>query len=467
MSKVSGQQENSSLWPVLILFAAVLTASLFGIWSRPTGFLASIWPANAVMSGILLRLPGAARWPGWIAGMAAFLSADLLTGAGLLKAVMLNSANLAGVALAYAIMSRLSPATLQLRQPLSVLYILAASAAGALASGLCGGLAYPFLFGGDFIPGFTLWWVSEVTNYVAILPIFLSAPPLRQWPAARNWLQRPLRREDLAPLLAVLVSCLGVWGIGGPGGIAFPVLALFWCGLVYPVFLTAVLTLLCSSFALLIISAAHQPGPADHFDLSGLISIRLGVAVIAVAPVMLSVVIADRNKLVTELRYLSNHDSLTGTVNRAAFYGRAERCLQQGHYPHALLMMDLDHFKSINDTYGHAVGDEVLREISRRMQSCLRPQDLLGRMGGEEFALFLHHVSAAEAEHIAGRIRSVIADTPVVVSGQTAVMVTVSIGLTLAEASGTGGLEALLASADAALYRGKNNGRNRVEMALA
>lgn len=121
--------------PVL-LGLLVFYACLFGIYTRPVGFLATLWPANAVMLGILLLRPDSARASGWLAAAAAYLAADLMTGSDLTKAVLLNLANLVGVGTAYAICVRLPPNTVRLRQPGSMLYIALASAAGAAAVGV-------------------------------------------------------------------------------------------------------------------------------------------------------------------------------------------------------------------------------------------------------------------------------------------------------------------------------------------
>lgn len=457
----------SEYLPVLILFMAVFAACLLGIWTRPVGFLANIWPANAIMLGLLLRVPGASRWSGWLAGAAGFMAADLLTGSSLLKAAMLNGANLASIAVAYQVLSRLSTELIRLRQPLAMFYIVLAATLGGMASGLFGGLIDRMLFDGSLLTGFSFWWITEVVNYVAILPIFLSAPSIKEFCQTLEKSNRAaFRKMDVLPALAVVLSCLAALMIGGPGAIAFPVLPLLWCGLVYPVFPTAILTLLCSQFALLFIFSGHYAEYVLGIDRAALFSIRLGASVIAVAPIMLSIITRNRSELLAELRYLTAHDSLTGVGSRAAFRQQAEQLLSEVDQPHAVMMVDLDHFKLVNDTHGHAVGDEVLRETARRISACLRPVDRMGRMGGEEFAVFLKNCPPQAAREIAERILAALAQHPIQVDGRSIPM-TASIGLTLVEAQSNKHLDALLAEADAALYLGKGNGRNRVEVATS
>ncbi|WP_102796963.1 GGDEF domain-containing protein [Bowmanella denitrificans] len=441
------------------LFVLVLLGCLLGIWTRPIGLLASIWPANALMLGFMLRVPQSASVSGWLTGAAAFLTADLLTGSGLLQTSILSSANLISIWAAYLILSRASDNVLGLRHPISMLYLLLASAIGGAAAGLVGMLANPYLFGGSMLRGFTFWWITEVVNYVAILPIFLTAPVQRAESTGHKW---QFRKQDILPTLAVLLSCLAMLLIGGPGAVAFPVLALLWCALVYPVFPTAILTLLCSLLALLTLSDSGFHHNVTGIDDAALFSIRLGAAVVAIAPVMLSIVTNHRNELMAQLRYVSMHDALTGAGNRAAFCQEAERILQQKQHPHAVLMIDLDHFKQVNDKYGHAGGDRVLCEVARRIQSCLRPDDQLGRIGGEEFAVVLYACHPDDAKDIAERIRFAIAAQPVTLSDNKLITVTTSIGVSFVENGASKSLESLLAEADGALYQSKESGRNCV-----
>lgn len=453
------------VWPAALLFVVVFLASLLGIWTRSAGFVASMWPANALMLGILLRVPGASRWSGWLAGALAFMAADLLTETELFKAVILNAANMIGISAAYLLLSRLPAEVQRLRHPLSMLYIVLVALCGGVAAGVIGGLANPLLFGGEVLRGFFFWCVTESVNYLAILPILLSAPALQEWGRWRRLLDGGVRKGDVWPALAVLLSCGAAFYIGGPGAIVFPMLALLWCGLVYPVFPTAILTLACCMFVLLVMSGGAFAEYVAGLDRMSLISIRLGVGVIAIAPIMLSIVTSHRNELLAELRYLSAHDSLTGVSNRAAFLAEAQRVLGEGRGPYAVMMLDIDLFKSINDSYGHAAGDEVLREVARRIRAGLRPDDRLGRLGGEEFAVLLAACPAVAANEVAERIRRSVAEQPVFIRADLSVPVALSIGVACGAGSPASTLDSLLADADAALYVGKNGGRNRVVLA--
>ena len=158
-------------------------------------------------------------------------------------------------------------------------------------------------------------------------------------------------------------------------------------------------------------------------------------------------------------------DQLTGLHNRRYMAGQLEalvRRAQRGGDPVAALMVDIDHFKKINDTYGHDVGDEVLREFAARLASNVRAIDLPCRYGGEEFTVIMPDTRLADAERIAERIRLHVAGAPFrVAQGREILTVTISIGVaaTLGE---TDSPEALLKRADAAVYEAKAAGRNRV-----
>jgi diguanylate cyclase (GGDEF)-like protein len=159
-------------------------------------------------------------------------------------------------------------------------------------------------------------------------------------------------------------------------------------------------------------------------------------------------------------------DPLTGLANRRAFMDRAQRLFDrtgQGEAPVALLAFDLDRFKKVNDTFGHPAGDHVLRIFADVLSRTLRPADLAGRIGGEEFCTVLPGCSAEGALAIARRIRSSFQEDARFVNGQP-IGATVSVGVAIAPEHGSS-LTDLIASADGALYRSKDMGRNRVTLA--
>lgn len=165
---------------------------------------------------------------------------------------------------------------------------------------------------------------------------------------------------------------------------------------------------------------------------------------------------------------MATTDALTGVANRRCFMEKLktqyERLIRL-HEPCAVIMADLDFFKRINDTYGHAAGDTVLQQFSRITQSNLRKMDLLGRIGGEEFAILMPGKTVEEALPAAQRIRHAIEQAHIHADGQPQpIQITVSMGISAVNPRDTT-LDAVLKRADEALYTAKQNGRNRIECA--
>jgi diguanylate cyclase (GGDEF)-like protein len=169
--------------------------------------------------------------------------------------------------------------------------------------------------------------------------------------------------------------------------------------------------------------------------------------------------VLHRSSLVRQLQTAATTDDRTGLLNAGAWRELASqqlaRCVR-ANSPTALLLIDLDHFKSVNDTYGHLAGDAVLSMVGQALKHELRGHDAVGRYGGEEFAVLLTEVDATSAVDIADRVRARIAG----IRPGDGIRVTASIGLALRRSSGT--LNDLLANADTALYRAKAAGRDRV-----
>jgi diguanylate cyclase (GGDEF)-like protein len=174
--------------------------------------------------------------------------------------------------------------------------------------------------------------------------------------------------------------------------------------------------------------------------------------------------ITERKRMDAELLVLATTDFLTGLPNRREFMARLDDELarvQRNVNEHtAVLMLDLDHFKHVNDRYGHATGDAVLRHLAGLMRGQQRKIDTLGRVGGEEFAVLLPGADPAAAGAYAERLRQKVADSPLLLDGEE-IGVTVSIGIAQVLQSDASA-DAALIRADQALYSAKAAGRNRV-----
>jgi diguanylate cyclase (GGDEF)-like protein len=168
-----------------------------------------------------------------------------------------------------------------------------------------------------------------------------------------------------------------------------------------------------------------------------------------------------------ELVKLANYDGLTELLNRRSFFSTAEaaisRCARAGH-GFAVLMLDVDHFKSFNDRYGHAVGDSVLKRVAACLRETVRPHDHVGRYGGEEFSVMVEDITADDVHALAERIRlNIEAHAGKGIDDGRDLQVTISIGVAVTQAVYTP-LSLMLQRADQCLYEAKRTGRNRIVM---
>ena len=178
--------------------------------------------------------------------------------------------------------------------------------------------------------------------------------------------------------------------------------------------------------------------------------------------------ISERKALEHRLERQAQTDSLTGLDNRGHFLEMAERELsrvQRHQLPMALAMLDLDHFKAVNDTYGHEVGDRVLKKFAEICRKSLRSIDLMGRIGGEEFAIVFPETSINRALEVVERLREAVATTEIPLDNGLPIQITVSLGLASFDKSDVN-IDVLLNRADQALYEAKRTGRNRTVVAI-
>jgi diguanylate cyclase (GGDEF)-like protein len=178
--------------------------------------------------------------------------------------------------------------------------------------------------------------------------------------------------------------------------------------------------------------------------------------------------ITERKRFEGQLQYLADHDALTGLFNRRRFEEELDQAValaRRYKRPGALLVIDLDNFKYVNDTYGHAVGDELIGRVAAALRERVRETDVLGRLGGDEFALVLPEVGANDARLVAQElVLALRAGADVVLEGRR-IQATASIGIALIEPTDELTGQELLAEADIAMYEAKEAGRDRVSIA--
>ncbi|WP_027896343.1 GGDEF domain-containing protein [Zestomonas thermotolerans] len=457
-----------SILPLAGLFVLTLGLTLLGTLTRPIESLSLFWPINAILLGLLLRQASLATPPGWLAIYLGMVAADLLTGNDLLTALWLNACNMGLLLTAWYLMVHL-PGQPRLEHPLALLHLLLACAAGAaVAASLACTMDGARWFDGTLQTTWLSWFTEQFSTCLLILPALLTAP--------RSW-HRPnlheLRLLRALPLLALLASLAAGLVIGGPGALAFPVPALLWCALRYRLFTLAVLTMLTGLVEIVGVAGSLTfYGVAQHsLDDSALMSARLGISMLVMGPLVVAVATTINRQLLERLEHRANHDTLTGALMRNALAQQTSALLerrrqQPGSSPLSLLMIDIDHFKAINDTHGHAMGDQVLRTFAAELRQQLRQGELFGRLGGEEFAVVLPGANRVEALHIAERLRATVERLQFPLADGGTLRITVSIGVaTLGEREYDLPLEQALLRADMALYQAKAQGRNRVMMA--
>jgi diguanylate cyclase (GGDEF)-like protein len=316
--------------------------------------------------------------------------------------------------------------------------------------------------------------------YAFIIPLPLVA--MKQWRVARNFLYR--RVFSAASIgLGYGAASAGFHALSGPMGRDPAPAGVHAVALLGLVSAAAVVGWLINAW--LVVGAVRLTDPASRvrslmFSVEALatdavvtcLAVLVAFAVsftLAALIVGLPVVLMQKRFLMhAQLTVAARTDAKTGLLNAAAWQAEASAELSRrggSAGPASVAIIDIDHFKLVNDTYGHLAGDRALRAIADRFRAQLREGDLIGRFGGEEFSILLPATAATEAGRVAERLRGRIADEPIAVGDgrDTSVLVDITVSVGVAELPGTGqDLDELLAAADAALYEAKNAGRNRI-----
>ena len=452
------------LWPAQAgLVVCLLLACWVGLVTRSHGFLAPIWPANAIMLGILLRHPALGKAPStWLIALLTFFATDGLTSAPLFNILTFNLANVTGVFVAWLFLHRFSAAVLNFQRQRSVGVLFIACFTGAFVSTLIGAWASHVAFELPLFQSTFLWMSGEFFSFILFVPLFMAAPKGWIW----QW-QRPAKLWEsykFWPLVGLAVSEAFALVIGGPGAIAFLMPAMVWFAMSYSVLSTAILNVLIFlSKTAFLTSTATSFSPDNVMDA---VSYRTGLALLSLAPLAVACAYALRLQALATLSHAVNHDFLTGTLARRALMERGQKLvsrLRDEGQPVAVLMADLDNFKEVNDRYGHAQGDTVLQEFAALARDALRPEDLLGRIGGEEFVIVLPRTSPEQALAIANRLCERTRQHVFAADSGAPLHTTISVGLhAVAQLDVHDSLERLLFKADKALYTAKNQGRNQV-----
>lgn len=446
--------------------AAIFAACLLGIVLRPIGFLSVFWPANQLLLVLFLRYPRVLLQPiGLAAIFASYVAADVLTGSNLWVSMGFSIANMVGAASAWWVMHKHSERDLQMEGQFSALLVFYGSGVATTVSAAIGGPISAYAFSASLLQSTLMWWTGEWMNAMILLPFLLALPTVRKTTLPQEALSLPTL---VLPVAAVVVLEAASYTVGDKiGALSFSLPALLWCALSYRILTITIITMLVFGTKIIIASRIDFT-PAHFVDVA---TLRLGVTMLILGPLSVAGAHAARSELLSRMRYQAHHDSLTGVLSRNGFVQASNLLLQRLAHERgslAVLMLDLDHFKRVNDSHGHATGDLLLCEFSRTVVHTLRPQDVFGRIGGEEFAVVLPHISAQDAATIAERLCLAVRSGTFQTLRNEPLPATVSIGIVhVAQLSPHEPIENLLRDADVALYQAKSRGRDRVMLGPA
>lgn len=329
------------------------------------------------------------------------------------------------------------------------------------------GLQQPLNSSALLLPAWLQWWMGNALGQLLVAPLLLV------------WLSRAPRRPLAQPLHWV-EWIAGATGLGGLLLIAYSELSasplllltlsyvlLAWIGLRCGIRMVTVTNV---AITVIVVSMAMLGGGfMSHLPkIDSMFYVNFFLATGALFSLLLFALFEERRAMIHRLTELASTDALTEVSNRRHFLERVERELalaRRYKTPVCMVMMDVDHFKVVNDLHGHATGDEVLRMIGRRCKTVLRSGDLVGRLGGEEFAMLFPHSSTRDAIQAMQRLLKLVEQETVAAPDGTEVRITFSAGIAAAGPHTT--LQELSREADRALYQAKQEGRNRVMVAGA
>ncbi|MDT8429212.1 MAG: diguanylate cyclase [Pseudomonadales bacterium] len=452
--------------------------------------IAVFWPANAILLSCLLTAPYR-QWPAL--ALAAFC-AELLIDTPvypLWASVAFGLINVTESGLAALLTRRASKLPFHFNRVDQVLrFLLSGPILAAMLAAILGALVYLQLARDDssFLILWRLWWFGDALGLLLLTPILVSLWHLLE----RGWssVQWP-RLVELVLLLAV-VAWLAAKVFSFPEPVypgfrltPFVLLpVLIWVAIRLGVLASALAVALIAAVAVVDLVQVSESIPVQDMQISVWL-VQEYLAVMAMVGVGLAVLLAENreqkrllqqrvsertlslqqanealNQANQRLQRLVATDYLTGISNRRNFIYQAERLLQRVQTQAGnlcLVMLDLDHFKRVNDDYGHEAGDHVLQRCAAEVTGCIRPMDLFGRYGGEEFLVLLPDTTLTEARQIAERIRLAVKDMKVVYQDQ---VITVTISLGIAVWTADLSLDDLITQADQAMYAAKKAGRD-------
>ena len=446
-----------------LLFLSVITLCLamLGLYCRTDAALSLFWPCNALLLGLLVRFPTLSTPLTFPAIYVAMVMADVMFGTPLYVSLGMDAANLSFILSGMMVVlcsyfSQPYPRRLQ-----ALVRVFPASLVGAAVCGAIGATASQHYFHDDLMKGWISWFCEQLSTSILLLPVVITVPrsdELRQ-------LSKDLRESSLLPLASLVVSLIAGIYVGGGGSLIFPLPALLWCAIRYPLFISCVLTLLTGITEIVLVAGNIQTiqGGHDFFMIDSLASARLGVAAMTISPLIVALSSTANKKLVARITRRADYDFLTGALTRSGLAARLDAIAtrRENAFYGAAFVIDIDRFKNINDTWGHAAGDYVLAKTAERIRQTFQQTAIVSRMGGEEFLVLIEEISLPRAWLLAERLRQSIERHRIIFNDHN-LSVTVSIGISALNIIDATSLDESIKSADEQLYVAKSSGRNRV-----
>lgn len=421
-----------------------------------------VLPFGAVVVGLFVQIP-ALRGPlQYAALITALVFSLLLDKQSYSRGFITLGVTLLSIGLMTFLILRMSIVDQHLQHPRAVLVLFLICLIASYAKGLTSCFLAKLLLGQPACAYSTQIFATELMNSMLVLPVMLTFPRI-SFKEIRGLSRRSDAYRVLA-LLCLLSTLIASAMVGGPGALTFPLPALLWISLYFGVFVSALLTCL-TSYALIVMLQLHSiAGVWMGEELIPVYSMYIGIALIALCPLILASAIGFYREQIRNLRHHALYDMLSGGLVRSAFKQQAEESMDfSRRYERSLatIMLDIDNFKRINDSYGHSAGDKIITALGKTILTNIRDSDLFGRIGGEEFVILLHGIPRDSAQGIAEAIARQFSTVPHNIGQQEVVWVTVSIGIyhtpSLVET-----LEEVMEKADKALYYAKTHGKNRV-----
>ena len=476
---------DDSTWPWRLLSIALLSLGYFATAiaglaiSSQSGNIATLWPPNGMLVAVLVLSP-TTRWSAvLLAGAIGSIAANMYHGGSAVDAASVTLANLVEALIAASILRRGTRGRHIFQQSSDVMVLVGASVVAAVVAGAMSAASASIIQDAPFNTFFLKWVLGDVLGLVVVMPIAVITHDLVKYGPDVMLSQRSMT-EALLIMVGVLGVTVAVFSPDVPP-VQFLVmpsvlLASFRLG----PFGAAMSTVIVAVLGSLGTAAAAQSVASSPSDVTlRVFNFQLNLAVLFLTALPIGAAMARRAHLERALteekeradRYAAkmaiwaNVDALTGVATRRHFLDQLDAMAivaRATSQPLTLAMIDVDHFKPINDRCGHAVGDDVLVALGNAYRSVLRADDVIGRLGGEEFAMVMPLTDEATAHRIVDRLRRAVADITVSDRRGGTVSVTISVGVAaFAEQE----IDHLLRDADQALYLAKAQGRNRTVLA--